>query len=129
MGLLKFPFAQEYKGVMILIINFNIAHICLNLMLLTMSSRKAQVFPPPVNGNTVSVIIYLNLISWMFYLELPDSVYITMLLVNTLICLIYYYVRVYLLSRQFIEYSGISFWTIKTKGAVVADTSEKAKKE
>ena len=120
---------NEWNGVIVLLININIGHVTLNLMLDVMSRRPAQVLPPPQNGMSIGSIMGIKFANWLFGAELPDYVFQYVLCQNTVICLGYFYTRIFLLSYQFLEYEGMrNFFFVPSKKAAVAPSKNKKEK-
>lgn len=106
------PVYEDNKGFMILLVNFNIAHVTLNLMLQVMSRRPNIVLPPAQNGLTVGSIMGLSFCNWLFTLGVPNELFGIIVKVNCMLCFTYFVVRVYLLAIQYRDYEKRPFFFI-----------------
>ena len=111
-GLSGLPVYEDKKGFMMLLVNFNIAHVTFNLMMQVMSRRPNIVLPPAQNGLTVGSIMGLSFCNWLFTLGVPDELFGTIVTVNCMLSLFYFVARVYLLAIQFRDYEKRPFFFI-----------------
>ena len=74
-------------------------------------------------------IMGVSFFNWLLGIGLPEEIFTFMVRVNCFACLVYFFVRIYLLAVQYLDYEKTSFWFIKTKPAKVEPTDGKKQKK
>jgi len=94
---------DEYKAYFVLLVNCNIAHVTLNLMLAQMARREPQVFPPAPNGNSMTVITVTGIVAWLIDIwimefKVANWFMVGLLQFSTFACLFWFEARVAILA-------------------------------